>query len=730
MDGLSFAVPGGLPVAVVLLLAFGGLVAWGFWETRALPARRRVSLRALRLSTAVMAWLCAVQPRLVREEVEEVQGRLAVLVDGSRSMTIARDGASRWDEARAALEGLGRGERQPELFRFGSTLAPLDWADVSEFAPRDDESGLAAALEELAGDDDLGAVIVVGDGASRESERLPDLDGLKVHAVSVGGDRDLRDDAIAELQADPVAFLRGDAQVRVVVRALGEGGTIPVSLVHEGAVIREALVEVEADSEAEVTLSFSPRRLGRAVYHVRIPRAADDAVPENNERSFLVRVSRDRLRVLLVAGHPTWDVRFLRSFLEADPSIDLISFFILRTTSDLTMANPDELALIPFPTDELFREHLGSFDVLLFQDFDFGPYQMASYLPRIRDYVRRGGSFAMIGGERSFGAGGYADTPIAEILPVELRPATSPPGELFVDGRFQPAVVPELARHPLVALSPDATASAELWARLAPLEGANRIRGRREGAQVLLEHPRARVEGGALPLLTVAESGEGRVLALGVDTTWRWGMTTAGAEGDGSGHERFWDRTLRWLARDPSLDPARITTDRERYGPGGRVSIGGWLRDRSYRPIPGAARVEVVTADDEVVAAAPVRPSATGEIEAVLRAPLEPGAHRVVARLEGEAEPLALEPFVVEAGGDELADPRPDPERLQRLAEATGGRYVASGAGLPALDAFDTTRRRSAGTRETRPLGGTLALLLALGLLAVELFPRRRWGLR
>ena len=730
MGGISFAVPGGLGVAIALAVAFAALVLWGWWETRGLPRRRRFSLRALRGATALVAWLCAAQPRVVREQVEEVQGRLAVLVDVSRSMSITRDGRSRWEEARQVLEKLGRGDGRPELSTYGSTLAPLRWEAVDETFPHDDQSRLRAALEELAQDDELGAVVVVGDGAGPVGEGMPELDGLKVHAVAVGGDRAMRDDAIAELHADPVAFLRGEARIRVVVRSLGEGGTIPVSLVHEGGIVKEALVEVEEGGEAEVTLSFTPRRLGRAVYHVRIPVAADDAVPENNERSFLMRVTRDRLRVLLVAGHPSWDVRFLRSFLEADPSIDLISFFILRTTSDLTMADPDELALIPFPTDELFREHLGSFDVLLFQDFDFGPYQMATYLPRIRDYVMRGGSFAMIGGDRSFGAGGYAGTPIAEVLPVGLREASSPPSELFAMGSFQPVLTPDLIHHPLVALSPDPATSASLWGRLAPLEGANRVRDVSDDAQVLLEHPRVRVGDRALPILTVAERGEGRVMALGVDSTWRWGMTSAGADGDASGHERFWDRTLRWLARDPALDPARITTDHERYGPGGRVAIGGWLRGDTYRPAEGPLRVEVVTDEGQVVGTAPVVVSPTGAIEAVLRAPLDPGAHRVVARREGQTEPLASEPFIVEAGGDELAEPRPDPERLEHLAEASGGRFASSAGDVPDANAFDTTRRRSAGTLETRPFSSWEALLLALGLLALELFTRRRWGLR
>ena len=54
------------------------------------------------------------------------------------------------------------------------------------------------------------------------------------------------------------------------------------------------------------------------------------------------------------------------------------------------------------------------------------------------------------------------------------------------------------------------------------------------------------------------------MLALGADSTWRWSLTTAGLRGDASAYERFWDRALRWLARDPLLDPAHVETDRER----------------------------------------------------------------------------------------------------------------------------------------------------------------------
>ena len=44
-----------------------------------------------------------------------------------------------------------------------------------------------------------------------------------------------------------------------------------------------------------------------------------------------------------------------------------------------------------------------------------------TYMERIRKYVANGGSFVMLGSNGSFGPGGYRKTPIAKVLPVELK---------------------------------------------------------------------------------------------------------------------------------------------------------------------------------------------------------------------------------------------------------------------------------------------------------------------
>src|SRR6185312_7387445 len=159
---------------------------------------------------------------------------------------------------------------------------------------------------------------------------------------------------------------------------------------------------------------------GQFVYTVSVTVLPGEAVTANNSRSFVLKVIRDRMRVLLVVGRPSWDERFLRGLLKQDPNVDLVSFFILRSSTNNTKAGENELSLIPFPVREIFHDQLKTFDVVIFQNFAHRDRAYASqvdqFLPDIRDYVLEGGAFAMIGGENSFGDGHYNDTELADIL--------------------------------------------------------------------------------------------------------------------------------------------------------------------------------------------------------------------------------------------------------------------------------------------------------------------------
>jgi uncharacterized membrane protein len=734
-SSVRFGNPGGAAVSALIVASVLVLIGLGVRQALRLPhPQRRIWLAALRVLSGLIALLFALQPQWVAERVTNVQGRLAVLVDASRSMSVRDVSPSRAQRALDLLRSWRKQGKLPDLYAFGAEARPVTLAslDVAELE-REDDTRIQLALERIVADlgDDLSAIVLVSDGADLapgwSPSQLKGL-GVRVHTVALAPERELVDDAILAVKADPVAFLRQAAQVEVSVRSTRKPHEpLVVSLREQGQLVAEAKAELDEDGQGRVLLPFTPARLGRAVYSVSLPLTEGDAVPENNERAFLVRVTRDKLRVLLLCGAPTWDTRFLRAFLKADPAIDLITFFILRTSSDLAMASPEELSLIPFPTDELFREHLDSFDLVIFQDFNYGPYQVAAYLPRIRDYVNRGGAFAMIGGSRAFGAGGYEHTPIADILPVRMAEG---PASL-TEQEFQPALVEAMALHPIVELVPDPAQNQKSWSELAPLIGANKLLAVREGSYVLLTHPKEKDGHGApMPVLAVGSAGQGRVLAFGADSSWRWSITTAGRRGDASAYDRFWDRALRWLARDPLLDPAHIETDRERYGPAAELKARMRLRDARYQPL-ASRELELLVLDMQggVQSKQALRSEEDGSATAELRVPKDPGAYRVAVRDPQTGLIIAEEGFVVEAGGDELADPRPRPDILRAIASATGGTFHRE-SDAPRLDGFDRSRARALGTVVRAPFASAWFFALLVAVFAAEWALRRSWGLR
>jgi hypothetical protein len=181
------------------------------------------------------------------------------------------------------------------------------------------------------------------------------------------------------------------------------------------------------------------------------------------------------------------------------------------------------------------------------------------------------------------------------------------------------------------------------------------------------------------------------------------------------------------------LDPARIETDRERYGPGGELEAKMALRNDDYRPVADRA-LEIAVIDNAGVErqVERVQSDVEGRATVKLTVPTDPGGYRLLARSprsNGGHDELAEEGFIVEEGGDELADPRPRHALLKSLAKETGGEYFEANAALD-LESLERTRGRTLGSSVRAPFSSPWSLALLVVLFAVEWFLRRAWGLR
>jgi uncharacterized membrane protein len=723
-------------VAVV----FGSVVLSAFGLRRLPPGTRTLLLGLRGLAAAVLVFV-VLQPAIELRAVSPVRSTVLVAYDGSASMDLETpSGESRAElvvrhstENRDRFESL-ESRAAVEAFTFSQGSQPLD--GLAERAlpadgARTDLAGLLSDLAWQAEGRDVGAAVVYSDGADTEgldpahARSLAAAVGAPIHTVGFGPEDSAADLAIRRVRTDDFAFVHNTVSLEVDLEARGLGlSQLPVTLKRDGSVLHTQDVSL-VDGVGQVRFEFKPKEVGKEVYTVSVPVQPGEAVATNNVKSVVLRVIRDRIRVLQVAGRPSWDVRFLREMLKQNPNVDLISFFILRSTTDVQKASQDELALIPFPVNDLFTTELETFDIVIYQNFTYRPYRMAHYLRNIRSYVMDGGSFLMIGGDQSFEPGFYVGTPIADILPVRLGG-----GMPWDPGPFRPRLTAQGKRHPITRISGGGLPPSVVYGRLPEFEGVNGSAGLMPGAQSLLEHPSLP---GNPPVVAIREVGKGRTMAVTTDSFWFWRYVAVGSDGPvGREYDRFWNQSLRWLIRDPDLSRVRLQARRAVVYRGEPVSADATVLGVDYGPMDGAdVRVELLPLDGAGEGrSTTVRTGSEGTAVAEFGR-VSPGTYLMEAEAvrEGESLGRATEPFIVEGTDVERQAPFPRQELLQVIAEASGGTFSTVRERLPSLTLDDPRRVEVDRSRVVPIWDGPPVLLLLLLLLGTEWWLRRRAGL-
>jgi uncharacterized membrane protein len=419
----------------------------------------------------------------------------------------------------------------------------------------------------------------------------------------------------------------------------------------------------------------------------------------------------------------------MRIALKNDPSIDLLSFVILRTPSDILNVPTHEQSLIPFPVETLFSKEIKTFDLLIFDNLKYTLYLSPHHLESIKEFVRGGGGFAMIGGPNLFNEG-RSMTPIGEILPVRFAEKEDYRRDSRVGVRLSRAGVV----HPITRLSLDTlgdtvgdTAGDEarrlrFWQEMPPLDGFNLLEPK-SSATVLLES----TDGIPWPILAVSNYGKGRVLTLATDYSWKWDMGMV-AKGKGNlVYLRLVDRMVRWLTKDPGLDPVQIILPQSPGSTGQEIEIRIKLREEDLSPNLRSMVSFSVHNPDGLKIESKLKPAGQSGEYLGSFLPQKGGIYKLIV----ETSAGNLEESIVVTGLLDSLDASPDHEQLKKISTSTGGKFLAGSEDL--LKEIEGYARKGESRfieeRRSSVWTSPFVMVLVLGFLIVEWYFRRRWGL-
>lgn len=670
-------------VVVAAAVVVTVLTVWAYAQRlRGTAGRWRWVALGLRLTAVLLCVLAAMRPSVVLQEKKKQPSAIVFLLDDSTSMQITDEagGKSRWEAASAALEkarpvakNLGP-NLDVKFYRFDSTIHEAP-ADASKAEPKGRETALGAAMLEavkrLSGVQ-VAALVVLSDGSNNagldplvQARRLRSQQ-VPVVAVGFGSENAgpaSKDISIRDMTTGQTVFVKNRLQIRGSLAVRGFANQpIEVQLFVDDGAEPVARTRVHAPEGAETVpitgLSFIPQTAGEKKLTLKVEAKKGELNRNNNEYTTFITALAGGLNVLFVQGPSSpWEQKFWLRAVEASPDIEG-ELRIVRKPAQGDVGELDDAEFTP-----------GKYNVYILSNLAAG-YLTRKQQQLLTEAVENGAGLIMLGGRFSFGSGGWGDTPVARILPVNIHPGD---GQLEPTGglKFQPNTAS--LESFLFQVGRNREESRRIWNAMPPLTGTNRFGPPKPAANVLARTGDRSGE----PVMISGEPKRGRVLAFGGET-WVWARASDESR---LAHRKFWRQVIFWLSHkeDQGDNKVKLTLDRRRLAVGEKLGLIATAHDAKNAPISNVEysttiKRESATGPSDSIRLYNERDEARGSYPAVG----QPGIYEatVIARRDGKDLGKDSAHFLVYQDDRETENPAADLALLRQVAETTSGLFL------------------------------------------------------
>lgn len=723
---------GALVTALLIALAALAYAAWRYLPRNA-TGLMLVGLRVLFLLT--LFWVLLL-PGKKSAITEVIRPRFIVLLDVSGSMSQSADetaGRTRWESAMALLDRSWskavRSKCMVEVYPFHADLdTPLSFEQIPTLKPEGKSSHLNLSLnrlfERLRGQE-IAGVLVLSDAVDTREKKDAWAETswpapLYVAQLEKPGLPDDKPDMRVDNVDTPRRAIMGwDTAMSVTIAGQGgKGEPFPVILLKGGKEVEKVAVQLPPEGgNRDVQFKLPHPEVATETYTIRIPLLPGEVQTNDNEMVVAVDVLDAKNRVLFLEDVPRFESKHLARALFANKDITPLAFFQLPSRkvsgSKEWVAYGDRMGL----TFDLTPDQLRLNKIIILGDFDSEAIS-PEHCRTILEFVEKGGSLILLGGQKLWGENGISKTELSKLLPFTRAGAPA------LEGKFNVAWTAEGRAHPALANNPDLPA--DLPPVLSVFTGCT-LSG---GAFTLVDTP---VDAGRQPVLVSRVYGQGKVLAVLTDSLWRWVMQP----GDDKPYPKFWRQIVQWMSPSESdLDKYHL----ELFTDAGTIAVGDPAILQSRLVIPsGETRkswkvaCEVTTPADRTIALAMagrnIQASGGAEIPGYVAefTPSEPGNYKAVATVEVDGKKIVSTPclFTVRATSQELVLKPINEKVLKALARCSGGRYGTADDLDSALQDLRVTEHRER-KLEYQSLWQTVFVLSCLiALLAVEWVTRK-----
>lgn len=758
---------------IFLILTIATVIAYQRCASGVTPVKR-IILMSLRITASALLAALLTKPILQFTEYQPVKQPLAVLIDGSLSMTLPDRRETALDLNRAAiatglvdparplapeitkqLRDLSRSDLIAQLgtnrkldlwtrlavqsdlvfYQFGTGAKQIGTATSGEVkdgkhgppvvfprvVPDQKSTAIGESLRQVLQEprsQALGGVLLITDGGNNsgsspiEAAQVAKEQNvpLFIYGVGVTSPPDVE---VSEVSAQRLAFIgeRLEVRARIASRNLVEKPTT-ITLKADGEEVDYVELLIGGDREQEVVLHIIPKHAGEVKLEVSIPIRPDEAGKDNNSATTNVRITDSKFHVLLIEREPRWDFRYLLDYLQRDPRLEVKCVMIHGEPGLDRLADSPFLPAIPATREELFKSQ-----VLILGDVnpaDLGVERMQM----IAEWVEAGGGIIFLAGS-GYNPAAYTATPLEPLLPVVAEAGSLGTAASQREPEPYPLELTTLGRRSAyLQMDADPEVNQQIWESFPGIRWAAPVARAKPGADVLLVDPRPQSAGryGQLPVFAMQGYGSGKCVYFGTDETYRWRSKTGEKY-----YSILWGQIMQTLALqllDNASPMTQLRTDRKQYSMGDRVIIAGNVYSADYAPliVPVLEGTVTISQDGKEPITQPLNLVATdknsfrGDFIAN-----QPGSYT----FHTARDPEGVLKFEVADNNLEKTQTALDDRLLKAMATAAGGRFIREEDLRSLPDWVSATTTRVATYRKVELyysawiLSGLLALLFS-----------------
>lgn len=581
-------------------------------------------------------------------------------------------------------------------------LPEVDWNTA--LIPRGSKTRIGDAVQFLVNKERGGPIaglVIYTDGRSNSGEdlevavRAARTYNIPIYPVGIGSDEQAKNVRVVDIEAPERVYPGDSFKITGYIQAYGsENRSVTVDLISrpvntpsddasQDKVEDQVQLDLADDGETrpvEFELEPDENIQGKRDYVIRIQPPADDKNDRDNQRSATVEIVDRRTRVLLVAGGPTREYRFLRNMLYRDEEVEV--HVHLQTAEDTISQEADEV-IYDFPQ---LDEELFEYDAIVAFDPDWEALDDGQ-IELVERWVSEeaGGLFVVAGpvftpewSRMRRGRRRGIDL-IKNLYPVVFY---NQGGVTLSLGRFggDTAWPIQFSDDGLSAeflwLDNSQLGSEQAWASFDGVYGYYKAKDPKPGAKVYsrFSDPDTAIDD-ELPIYMAGHFyGAGRVFFQASGEMWRLRSI------EEAYFEKYYTKLIRWVSQGRLLrDSSRgvLLVDKDRTFLGEHITIQAVLTDAQHDPLSADAVDAALVQPDGTRDAIELKLLQDGSREGMYTGQFiatQEGDYRVEVPLPGSADLLTRD-VRVRVPQLEIENPRRNDALLSHAAEQTNGTY-------------------------------------------------------